>query len=254
MSDPADNTWRCPVCGLAPQVRGCKPGRCMEAASQAENARELMIARMKNGGKPLDFEAKVPHRPPQHRHPPPWEWDEVYFNADDPHEIPGIGLYDGNDELIVDLDPCCADDEDAEHSHFHLGDRPKLRDIHPYVRELTALAPTLEGLVRELFSDIGAPSECHCIGGHPQSHHCRNCRVREALARLDAAQESPTTITDLLTAFRATLPAVVVTVDEQTCPTCRLAAGSHGTATPRCERVANGTGICRCILVQPKAG
>jgi hypothetical protein len=55
-------------------------------------------------------------------------------------------------------------------------------------------------------------------------------------------------------------PASVIShavIDAETCPTCRAADGSalpivsarDGTFTPpRCERVANGTGICRCTV------
>lgn len=32
VTSPADNTDRCPVCGLSPQVRGCEPGKCRGGA------------------------------------------------------------------------------------------------------------------------------------------------------------------------------------------------------------------------------
>lgn len=35
VSGPADNTERCPVCGMAPQVRGCEPGKCRGEAAFA---------------------------------------------------------------------------------------------------------------------------------------------------------------------------------------------------------------------------
>lgn len=35
MSNPADNTGLCPVCGLAPQVRGCTAGKCRGGAGFA---------------------------------------------------------------------------------------------------------------------------------------------------------------------------------------------------------------------------
>lgn len=135
----------------------------------------------------------------------------------------------------------------------------------PYVRAVTERAGAMEKALLAI-----RDQEDH-------DEYCDSCRVRAAiatneLAEIDAAKAggAPELCYGQCNKFGCDIPCdqlkghagacscrnrrVKAVVDAGTCATCRAADGTIGRETPACEHVANGTGVCRCVLVQAKAG
>lgn len=125
---PDDLSWRCPVCNLYPQRRGCEPGTC----------RGLVL---------------------------PWHWD---FTRD----VFEASLNDATGEWLIG--PSNTDG---------------LSVASPYVREVTALAPELEDILRTVVDEYCPTCDLTYHKGLETNAHAPGCRVQSLFARLEAARK-----------------------------------------------------------------
>lgn len=195
MSAPADNTRGCPVCGRAWQARGCSPGACKSDPDglcvvctarklQAEREGKVDFALCAACAAMMEEKRAAPPVRPAGEHSLPWHWEK---------RSPPPGLRDGDYGMeLVDAagnGVLWTDGDDT------IGIVGVFDD--PYVREVTALAPELEQLLRaerhvcrEAALEKAGQGPVAVSCGHAEVDLCWEHKRRALIARLDAARKA----------------------------------------------------------------
>jgi hypothetical protein len=79
MSGPADNSWRCPSCGLAHQVHGCAPGKCWSRVWGVSISPDGTTGTLEMGP-PGEWQPGANDN--SVAHPLPWRWVERVYSPE----------------------------------------------------------------------------------------------------------------------------------------------------------------------------
>lgn len=187
MSNPADNSEGCEVCGLDRQVLGCRPGKCKN-----EKAPPLGYTKCPTPGCPRwmgpnrlkcwsevlggnsgviypDWEPPAPAAP---EHPLPWRWERWEVGDDPKPEDPPIywwALYDASNALVLSFP--------EEHC------KPTA-----YVRAVTERAGAMEDGLRHLVNYIDHLRRVAAPGFLSLGLMVEHEAMRILLAEIDAAK------------------------------------------------------------------